>query len=77
MRLRYSQWTATSMTDEQRMQALMSMFSYMLIQTSGDVDEALDWLRQLADQYGLLDPPSSMEDLINRLKEEGIIEEAK
>ncbi|MEX1277354.1 MAG: VWA domain-containing protein [Bacteroidota bacterium] len=77
MRLRYSQWTAASMTDEQRMQALMSLFSYLLIQTSGDVDEALDWLRQLADQYGLLDPPSSMEDLINRLKEQGIIEDAK
>ncbi len=77
MHLRYSKWTPNSLTDEQRLQALMSLFSYLLIQTSGDVDEALDWLRQLAEQYALFDPTMTVEDLIEKLKEQGIIEDAK
>lgn len=65
------------MTDEQRLQSLMSLFSYLLIQSSGNVEEALDWLRQIAEQYGLFDPSMSIDDLINKLKEQGIIEDAK
>lgn len=65
------------MTDEQRLESLMSLFSYLVIQTSGDVEEALDWLRQLADQYGLLDPSLTLEELIDKLKEQGIVEDAK
>jgi len=30
------------MTDEQRLQGLMSLFSYFLLQNSGDVEEALE-----------------------------------
>ncbi|HEY4612316.1 MAG TPA: VWA domain-containing protein [Bacteroidota bacterium] len=77
MRFRYSQWTPNSMTDEQRVQSLMSLFSYLLVKTSGDVNEALEWLRELAKQYGLFDENLSLEDLIEKLKEMGIIEEAK
>ncbi|MBI3587161.1 MAG: VWA domain-containing protein [Ignavibacteriales bacterium] len=77
MRFRYTQWTPQSMTDQQRLQSLMSLFSYLLIQSSGNVEEALDWLRQIAEQYGLFDPSMSIEDLINKLKEQGIIEDAK
>jgi Ca-activated chloride channel family protein len=77
MRFRYSRWTADSMTDEQRLQSLMSLFSYLLLQTSGDVDEAIEWLKQLAQEYGLFDENMTLEDLINKLKEEGIIEDAK
>lgn len=65
------------MTNEQRLQSLMSLVSYLLIQSSGNVEEALDWLRQIAEQYGLFDPSMSIEDLINKLKEHGIIEDAK
>lgn len=65
------------MTDEQRLQSLMSIFSYLLIQTSGDVDEALHWIQQLAEQYGLFDKSLSLDDLVNKLKEQGLIEDAK
>jgi uncharacterized protein with von Willebrand factor type A (vWA) domain len=77
MRFRYTKWTPESQTDEQRLQSLMSMFSYLLIQSSGDVEEAMDWLRQLAEEYGLFDENLSMEELIEKLKEQGIIEEVK
>jgi hypothetical protein len=59
------------MTDEQRLQSLMSIFSYLLIQTSGDVDEALSWLQQLAEQYGLFDKSLTLDDLVTKLKEKG------
>lgn len=77
MRYRYSKWTPESMTDEQRLQGLMSLFSYLLLQNSGDVEEALEWLKQLAQEYGLFDETMTMEDFINTLKEMGIIEDAK
>ena len=63
------------MTDEQRVESLVSLFSHMLIQTSGNVEEALDWLRQVAEEYGLLDEKLSMDDLLAKFKEMGIIEE--
>ncbi|MEE9187359.1 MAG: VWA domain-containing protein [Bacteroidota bacterium] len=77
MRLRYSKWTSESMTDEQRLQGVISIFSYLLLQNSGDVEEALEWLKQLAQEYGLFDENMTMEDFVNKLKELGIIEDAK
>ncbi|MBX2990377.1 MAG: VWA domain-containing protein [Bacteroidetes bacterium] len=75
MRFRYSQWTPQSRTDEQRLQQMVSLFSYLIVQTSGDVEEALEWLRQLAEEYGLFDETMSMDDLIDKLREMGIIED--
>jgi uncharacterized protein with von Willebrand factor type A (vWA) domain len=63
------------MTDEQRMEQLVSLFSNLLVQTSGDVEEAIEWLRQLAKEYGIFDDTLAIEDLISKLKEMGIIEE--
>lgn len=77
MRFRYSQWTPESQTDEQRMQQLLSLFSYLVVQTSGDVQEALDWLKQIAEEYGLFDENMTMDDLIDKLREMGIIEDAE
>jgi len=75
MRFLYSQWTETSQTDEQRLQQMMQLFNYLVLQTSGDVEEALQWLRQLAQQYGIFDEDLTIEELIEKLKEMGIIEE--
>lgn len=75
MRFRYTKWTPGSITDEQRLQSLVSLFSYLVIQTSGDVEEALEWLRQLAEEYGIFDENLSMDDLIDKLREMGVIED--
>lgn len=77
MRFRYAQWNPQSMTDTDRLESLMSLFSYLLIQSSGDVDEAMEWLRQLAEQHGLFDESLSMDELIKKLKEMGVLEEVK
>ena len=77
MRFRYSKWTPESKTDEQRLQQLMSLFSYLVVQTNGDVQEAMEWLKQLAEEYGLFDENMTMDDLIDKLREMGIIEDIK
>jgi uncharacterized protein with von Willebrand factor type A (vWA) domain len=77
MRLRYSRWQPGSATDEQRLQQVVSLFSYLVVQSSGNVQEALQWLKDLADEYGLFDENLSMEELIEKLREMGIIEEVE
>ena len=74
MRHRYSKWTPGSTTAEDRLQQLTTLFSHLVVQTSGNVEEALDWLRQLAEEYGLLDKNLSLGDLIEKLREMGLIE---
>jgi uncharacterized protein with von Willebrand factor type A (vWA) domain len=75
VRFSYSKWRPDSLTDEGKLESLLSLFSYLTVKTSGDVEEALEWLRQLAERYGIFDERLSMEDLIRKLKELGIIEE--
>ena len=75
MRYLYSQWTESSQTDEQRLEQLTKLFNYLVLQTSGDIEEALQWLRQLAEEYGIFDKNLTMDELIEKLKEMGIIEE--
>ncbi len=75
MRFVYSKWRPDSATDEQRLQQLVSFFSYLVVQTSGDVQEALEWLKQLAEEYGLFDGNMTMDELIDKLREMGIIED--
>jgi Ca-activated chloride channel family protein len=65
------------MTDEQRLQSLVKLFSFLTLKTSGDVQEALEWLRELGRRYGIFDEDLTLEDLIARLKETGILEEIK
>jgi uncharacterized protein with von Willebrand factor type A (vWA) domain len=54
---------------------MIQLFSYLVVQTSGDVQEALEWLRQLAEEYGLFDENMTMDDLLDKLRELGIIED--
>jgi Ca-activated chloride channel family protein len=75
MKFLYSQWTELSQTDEQRLEQLTKLFNYLVLQTSGDVEQALEWLRQLAEEYGIFDENLTMEELIEKLKELGVIEE--
>ncbi len=52
---------------------LLEAFMEILVHTSGDVEEALDWLRQIDEEYQLSTPDYTMEDFINDLKEKGFI----
>lgn len=54
---------------------LLKMFMQILIVTSGDVAEALNWLSQLDQQYGLTNDEYGMGDFIEDLKDKGYIDE--
>ncbi len=75
MRFLYSQWNENSATDEQRFEQLTKLFNYLVLQASGNVEDAMEWLRQLGEEYGIFDNTLTMDELIEKLKEMGIIEE--
>lgn len=54
---------------------LLEIFKELLTHTSGDFDEAIDWLRQLDEEYGLTTPEYSIENFIEDLKKKGYIRE--
>ncbi len=54
---------------------LLKMFFQIMIVTSGDVAEALNWLNQLDQKYGFTDDEYGMGDFIRELKDKGYIEE--
>jgi uncharacterized protein with von Willebrand factor type A (vWA) domain len=56
---------------------LLELFMQLLSYTSGDVDEALQWLNELDRQFELTSPEYGMGDFIDDLKEKGYIDENK
>ncbi len=54
---------------------LFDVFKELITHTSGDFDEAIDWLKQLDEEYQLTTPDYSIEDFIEDLKAKGYIRE--
>ncbi len=54
---------------------LFDIFSELITHTSGDVDEALDWLNVLDKEYSLTTDEYAMEDFIEDLKKKGYLRE--
>ena len=54
---------------------LFEIFKELITHTSGDFDEAIDWLRSLDKEYKLTDDTYTIEDFIEDLKKKGYIKE--
>jgi uncharacterized protein with von Willebrand factor type A (vWA) domain len=54
---------------------LFDVFSELITHTSGDVDEALDWLNILDKEYNLTTEDYTMDDFIEDLKKKGYLRE--
>ena len=54
---------------------LFDVFKELITHTSGDFDEAIDWLRQLDKEYKLTDKDYTVDDFIEDLKKKGYIKE--
>ena len=61
--------------DQSPFEKLFEVFSELITHTSGDVDEALEWLEEIDKEYGLTTPEYSMEDFIEDLKKKGYLRE--
>jgi uncharacterized protein with von Willebrand factor type A (vWA) domain len=54
---------------------LFEVFKELITHTSGDFDEAIDWLRELDKEYKLTDLSYTIDDFIEDLKKKGYIRE--
>tara|TARA_R110002051_G_scaffold4192_1_gene22450 strand:+ start:15703 stop:16845 length:1143 start_codon:yes stop_codon:yes gene_type:complete len=54
---------------------LFDIFQELIIHTSGDFDEAIDWLQELDKEYELTTEDYTIEDFIEELKQKGYIRE--
>jgi uncharacterized protein with von Willebrand factor type A (vWA) domain len=61
--------------DQSPFEKLFEVFSEIITHTSGDVEEALDWLNIIDQEYGLTTDEYTMEDFIEDLKKKGYLRE--
>jgi len=54
---------------------LFDIFKELITYTSGDFDEAINWLRELDVEYKLTTPDYTIDDFINDLRDKGYIRE--
>lgn len=54
---------------------LLEIFLELITHTSGDFDEAIEWLRELDTEYKLTEPDYTIDDFIEDLKKKGYIRE--
>ena len=54
---------------------LFDIFKELITHTSGDLEEAIEWLRQLDEEYHLTNENYTIDDFIEELKEKGYIQE--
>ncbi|MCG8575412.1 MAG: hypothetical protein MI810_11040 [Flavobacteriales bacterium] len=52
---------------------LFDIFMELITYTSGDVDETLDWMRQLDEEYHLTTPDYTLDDFVEDLKRKGFL----
>lgn len=53
---------------------LLDLFMELLTHTSGDADEALDWMKELDKTYQLTDESYTLDDFIEELKRKGYLQ---
>lgn len=70
--LRFSEYTGEGKSTFEK---LFDIFKELLLHTSGDVDEAIDWLRALDNEYGLATDDYTIDDFIEDLKTKGYLRE--
>jgi uncharacterized protein with von Willebrand factor type A (vWA) domain len=75
MHLRYEQWDHNKERQERLLDDLMKLFRTLLGKSAGDVEQALDWLDQIAQKYGLWDENMNLERFKDMLKQEGQVSE--
>ncbi len=70
--LRFTQYSGKGKSTFEK---LLDVFKELLLHTSGDVDEAIDWLRELDQEYNLSTKDYTIDDFIEDLKKKGFLRE--
>ncbi|MCX7878985.1 MAG: VWA domain-containing protein [Ignavibacteria bacterium] len=77
MKFYYSKWYELSQTSDEKLQKLLNLFSYLLVKSNGDPNQAIKWLSRLDEKYIIFDDSLSFQDFIDLLLEKGLIREEK
>jgi uncharacterized protein with von Willebrand factor type A (vWA) domain len=78
MEFRYTQFDPTRHGQQlSSFERLMDLFEQLLQFTAGDAGEALNWLTQLDQKYGLTDDDIGIGDFIEELKKRGFLRDDK
>jgi uncharacterized protein with von Willebrand factor type A (vWA) domain len=72
VKFRYSEWDEDAVRRVLANRDLMRLFNHLLLQTDGDVDEALRWMRYLKER-GILPNNVDLDDFEKRLRDDRII----
>lgn len=68
-------FTTFEAPEQSPFEKLFDVFQELITHTSGDVEEALDWLRELDKEYELTDEDYTIDDFIEDLKARGYLRE--
>ena len=71
MRFDYTKWRGPRPEDVQFIKQLMEIYRNLLLQTGGDVDEALRWMEHFGQQYGFFNETFGIEDFKKMLEQSG------
>ncbi len=71
MQFDYSRWRGPGPDDIEHIRQLMEIYRNLLLQTGGDVDEALKWMEHFGREYGFFNDKFGIEDFKKLLEESG------
>ncbi|MEO5617567.1 MAG: VWA domain-containing protein [Candidatus Eisenbacteria bacterium] len=71
MNFNYSKWHGPRPSDLQFLKQMMEIYRNLLLQTGGDVDEALKWMEHFGEQYGFFSDKFGIDDFRKMLEESG------
>ncbi len=71
MRFDYSKWEGPKPGDAAFIKQLMEIYRNLLLQTGGDVDEALKWMEHFGEEYGFFNEKFGIEDFKKLLEDTG------
>ncbi|MEM6298491.1 MAG: VWA domain-containing protein [Bacteroidota bacterium] len=72
---RFTEFVPEQNPGAKKFEELLSIFQQLISMTGGDVSEALSWLTNLDQRYGLTDDNYGLGDFIEELKRKGYLEE--
>jgi uncharacterized protein with von Willebrand factor type A (vWA) domain len=74
MRFDYTRWKGPRPEDVRFLEQLMDIYRNLLLQSGGDVDEALRWMEHFGEQYGFFNDRFGMADFKKMLEQSGEVE---
>jgi Ca-activated chloride channel family protein len=77
VRFRYGKWQGGWWDNPDFRRGLINLFNHLLLQTNGDVDEALRHMARIGEHYGFFNETFKLEDFKQWLKEHESIREVK